>query len=61
MQTNVGGIVLIDLWGNVCNPRYLKLTILAFSVVSDWPKMVSLGYFAIRAKVVGCKDPVSYF
>ena len=35
----------------VCDPRYLKLTILSFWVAPDFPKMVTLGYFAIGAKV----------
>ena len=50
---------LFDSFGHVCDHRYLKLVILAFFVVPDQLLMVTLEYFAIRAKVID-RDPKSY-
>ena len=53
-------IFLLDSFGNVCNYRYLRPSILAFQVAPDQPKMVYQGYFAIRFKVMGYRYPISY-
>ena len=60
MFTITISIVLFESLVQVCNHRYLKPVILTFLVVPDKPKMVTLGYFAIRAKEVGFRDPISY-
>ena len=46
--------------GHVCAIQYLTSTILAIYVLPDYSKMVSLGYYVIRAKVLGSRDPISY-
>ena len=53
-------MVLCESLGHACDPRYLKLTILEFLTVPDQTKMVTLGYFAIRAKqeVLGTPYPI---
>ena len=53
-------MVLFEFLSHVSDSRYLKPTILAFLVVLDKPKIVTLGCFATRAKVVGSRDPISY-
>ena len=42
------------------NPDTLNLAFCPFSAVPGYLKMVNFGYFAIRAQVVGSKDPISY-
>ena len=53
-------MVLFDVLLLVCDPRNLKLIILAFLVVLVQLKIVDLGCFAIRVQGVGSRDPISY-
>ena len=49
-------MAIFEFLGRVSDFRYLKPTILAFFDSSRLAKMVILGYFAIRAKVVVSRD-----
>ena len=44
-------MVLFKPLGHDYDSRYLKQTILAFQVLPDQPKMASMGYFGIMAKL----------
>lgn len=52
-------IILILFEVILCDHRYLNAIFFAFLVVPDYSKLVTLGYFAIRAKAVGSKGLIS--
>ena len=60
MLTALVSMVQFESLGHVFKIQYLKLAILAFSVFPDWSKTGSLGYYVIRAKVLGSRDTISY-
>ena len=60
MLTNSVLMVRSKTLGHVCAIQYLKPAIFALSVFPDQPKVVSLGYYVIRAKVLGSRVPISY-
>ena len=57
MLTTSVSMVRFKSSGHFCIIQYSKPTILALSVFPDQSKTVSLGYYIIRAKVLGSRDP----